>query len=328
VAGAMEESFLVTGGQGFIGAWVVRRLLLEGARFAILDRAPDDRILEMAISPDAVRGLRRYCGDIAERDFVLDAVRRCEATRIIHLAGLQVPACRADPLAGARVNVIGTLNVFEAARLVPSVQVVAYASSAAAGGGPEDYLGPIHDDARQVPRTHYGVFKAANEGNARVYHLDHGIQSVGLRPLVVYGPGREIGLTSGPTKAIKAAVLGRPYRIGFTGLTGFLYVSDAADLFLACARSRPGGAVALNIRGEVAPVEEFAGIIEAEVPGAKVTCEGPPIPIAYDFEEKGLEDLLGKGAIPRTPLRKGILTTLEIFRSLYREGRLHDRDLE
>jgi nucleoside-diphosphate-sugar epimerase len=325
----VAEKFLVTGGQGFLGAWIVRQLLLEGEAVEVLDRAPDDRILAQVIAPEAVARLRRHHGDISDPEFVANAVRRSEAARIIHLAGVQIPACRADPVAGARVNVIGTINVFEAARLSKAVQVVVYASSAAAAGPPEDYPEPIPDDARREPRTHYGVFKIANEGAARVSFHENGIQSVGLRPLVVYGAGREVGLTSGATKAIKAAVLGRPYAIGFTGRTGFLYAEDAAAIFIACARSRPEGALALNVRGTVAPVEEFAGILMEEVKEAAGTirCEGAPIPVAFDVEEKGLEELLGSGKVPGRALERGIRATIEIFRGLQREARLHDRDL-
>lgn len=325
----MAENFLVTGGQGFIGAWVVRQLLLEGTPVSILDRSPYDGILSQVIAPAAVAQLRRFHGDIADGDFVRSVVRKAEATRIIHLAGLQVPACRTDPVAGAKVNVIGTLNVFEAARTVRGVEAIAFASSAAVAGLPGDYGAPFDDDARHVPRTHYGVFKTANEGNARVYFFDYGIPSVALRPLTVYGVGREVGLTSGPTKALKAAVLGRPYAIGLTGPTGFSYAADVAGLFIACLRARPQGALALNIRGEVALVEEFVQAIGEEIPEmrGKITCAGPPVPIACDVQEKGLEALLGPGAIPRTSLRQGIRSTLEIFRSLQREGRLHDRDL-
>lgn len=320
---------LVTGGQGFIGAWVVRQLIEEGTPFEVLDRSPDDGILAQVLPRDALPGLTRHFGDIADPGFVAETFGRARPTRVIHLAGLQVPACRADPVAGARVNVIGTLNVLEAARKSGGVESVAYASSAAVAGEASDYQGPIADDARHLPRTHYGVFKAANEGNARVYFHDHGLPSVGLRPLAVYGVGREVGITSGPTKAIKAAALGRPYSIGFTGLTGYSYVKDVAAIFIACARAAPGGALALNLPGEVRSVEDFIAMIEEEAPGArgKITAKGPPIPVAHDFAGEGLERLLARGRVPFTPIERGIRETLELFLHLKREGRLHDRDL-
>src|SRR5262249_52561539 len=135
--------------------------------------------------------------------------------------------------------------------------------------------------------------------------FDHGVASVGLRPLTVYGVGRELGITSGPTKAVKAAVLGRPYAIGFTGKTGFSYAADVAAVFIACARSSPRGALALNLRGEVARVEEFVATLEEELPEAKgaITAAGAPVPVAWDVREDGLEALLGAENIPRTPIR-------------------------
>ena len=90
-----------------------------------------------------------------------------------------------------------------------------------------------------VPSTHYGVFKCCNEGNARIYFQDHGISSVGLRPWTVYGVGRDLGMTSEPTKAIKAVLLGRPYHISFGGWTDFQYVDDVAKTFVL----QPGAAV-------------------------------------------------------------------------------------
>jgi nucleoside-diphosphate-sugar epimerase len=251
------------------------------------------------------------------------------ATGIIHLAGLQVPACRSDPLLGARVNVLGTLNVFEAAhRSKGQVRSVVYASSAGVAGKVEDYAGPIPDDAPHVPRTHYGVFKRANEGSALVWWLDHGIASAGLRPLAIYGVGREIGITSGPTKAIKAAVIGRSYTIPFSGTTAFNYVEDVAQVFIGCARAKLEGAHALNLPGEVLPVERFVRAIEAAVPEAtgRITAAGPPIPIAHDFLGTGLEKLLGR--VPRTAVAEGVRRTAERFRRLAGLGKLSTRDLD
>jgi nucleoside-diphosphate-sugar epimerase len=325
----MPEKFLLTGGQGFIGAWVARRLLEEGTPFAILDRSRDDGILSQVISSGDLPRLERIWGDIADGSLARKAVEELGISHIIHLAGLQVPACRADPVAGALVNVVGTLNVFEAARRSGRVKSIAYASSAAVAGAASDYRERIADDAHHVPRTHYGVFKTANEGSARVYFLDHGISSVGLRPLAVYGPGREVGITSGPTKAIKAALLGRSYTIGFTGRTGFSYVEDVAAAFIACARAAPAAALALNLPGEVATVEEFVAVLEEEVPEARgrISCAGDALPVAHDFAGDGLAKLLGRGGVPGTPIPEGIRATARLFRSLLSEGRLHDRDL-
>ena len=117
-------------------------------------------------------------------------------------------------VAGALVNVAGTLNVFEAARTI-GIKGIVYASSAAVYGM-NDSDERLDETAQCEPTTHYGVFKRTNEGNARVYFLDHGIDSVGLRPLTVYGVNRDTGLTSDPTKAMKSAVLGRPFHIRFS----------------------------------------------------------------------------------------------------------------
>ena len=95
--------------------------------------------------------------------------------------GCRCPTCRANPPLGALVNVIGTLNVFEAARAAGITHVV-YASSAAVFGITDE---AVDETVTPEPLTHYGVFKQANEGNARVYYRDHGVSSVGLRPFTV-----------------------------------------------------------------------------------------------------------------------------------------------
>src|SRR5262249_22821096 len=140
-------------------------------------------------------------------------------THVVHLAGLQVPTCRADPLLGARVNVLGTLAVFEAVRESGGqIQRLVYARSAAVFGTPEDSPPDgLADDVRLSPTTHYGLFKSCNEGTARVSFQDHGLSSIGLRPWTVYGVGRAFGMTSEPTKAIKSLALGRRYRISYGG---------------------------------------------------------------------------------------------------------------
>jgi len=317
----VSERILITGGQGFFGAWIARQLLREGVPFVLFDLAPDDSILRQVLDPPELAALERRFGDVCDRAELERVFAETRPTEVIHLAALQVPSCREDPVRGALVNVIGTLEVFEAAcRHASTVEVVAYASSAAVAGPPGDYADAILDDARHLPRTHYGVFKTANEGNARVYWQDRGLPSVGLRPLSAYGVGREIGITSGPTKAIRAAVLGEEFVIPFTGTTGFNFAEDIAADFIACARLHRKGALALNNPGENHTIEEFIAAIEEAVPSARgrVRAEGSPLPVAWNFDESGLASLLGK--VPHTPIREGVRRTAERFARLRESG--------
>jgi nucleoside-diphosphate-sugar epimerase len=257
----------------------------------------------------------------------LSAVRSSNAEVVIHLAGLQVPTCKADPVTGAMVNVVGTINVFEAARAT-GVRGVVYASSAAVYGMNEDET-PLDESAECEPVTHYGVFKRTNEGNARIYFLDHRLSSIGLRPLTVYGVNRDTGLTSDPTKAMKAAILRRPFHIRFGGRTDFQYVVDTAAAFIACADRMPESAHVFNLHGETVEVASIAQLINEmalNANGNLITFGGPPIPIAPALNDSALRNVIGP--IPSTPIEEGIRETMERFSILRDTGRLDTSDLD
>jgi uncharacterized protein YbjT (DUF2867 family) len=95
-----------------------------------------------------------------------------------------------------------------------------------------------------------GLSSAATRTTPGSIILDHGIDSAGLRPLTVYGVGRDTGMTSDPTKAMKAAVAGRPFHIRFGGRTDFLYIADCADAFIKAATVDLPGAHVFNLHGE------------------------------------------------------------------------------
>ena len=193
-------------------------------------------------------------GDITDEVRFEEVVREHGITRILHLAALQVPFVRANPVLGARVNVVGTAIVFEIARkLVDQVQGLTYASSIAVYGSAHLYPpGPLADDAPLIPVTLYGVTKEANEGWAAIYWQDYAVPSVGLRPFFVYGPGRDQGVSSTPTKAMAAAAMGRPYTISFGGTDTYQHADDVARVFIQAARTMPAGAPVYNLGGTVA----------------------------------------------------------------------------
>ena len=320
----MSESYFITGAQGCIGSWIVKTLAERGDSPLVFDRSDDARRLRAIMAPADLERVRFITGDITDGPAVLAALKESAAQRVIHLAGLQVPTCKADPVAGALVNVVGTLNMFESARAA-GVKGVVYASSAAVYGMDEE-SGPLDETAECEPATHYGVFKRTNEGNARIYFLDHGLSSVGLRPLTVYGVNRDSGLTSDPTKAMKAAVLGRPFHIRFGGATDFQYVADTAAAFIASADRVPPGAYVFNLHGESVEVDRIAELINQQSAGELITYGGPPIPIAPSMNDAAIRRVVG--LLPSTPLEAGVRETMQRFAALRDTGRLDTGDID
>ena len=319
---------LLTGGFGCIGSWVAKQLTEAGEEVWIYDLTEDAHRLDLILEKDQRSSVHFVPGDVSDVEGIRTAVDLVGATHILHLAGLQTPTCRSNPLLGARVNVIGTLAVFEAAlTFKDQVRRVVYASSAAVHSPPEPTAqGAVGDEVRLAPVTHYGAFKVCNELNARVYWLDHGITSIGLRPWTVYGVGRDFGVTSEPTQAIKAVALGRPYRISYGGKQDFQYVADVAATFVRALVQPFEGADAFNLRGAVEPIEAFVSALGAVIPEARtlVTHGDRQLPIAPDLDDNRLQSRLGP--IPRTPLRDGIAETYRRFVALRDQGKLDQSD--
>ena len=319
----------MTGGYGCIGSWVARQLLDQGQEVWIFDLKEDTHRLDLLIAPDERSRVHYLPGDVSDPVAFRSAAESMGATHLLHLAGLQVPTCRADPILGARVNVIGTLSVFEAAAaLKGQVERVVYASSAAVHGPADpESTGPVGDEVRLAPLTHYGAFKVCNELNARVYWLDSGISSVGLRPWTVYGVGRDFGVTSEPTKAIKSVAAGRPYHITYGGLQDLQYVGDVAATFLRVLTAPFEGAESYNVRGAVVPIEGFVSALCDAVPAATtlITHGDRQLPIAPDLDDHRLSQRFAP--LPLTALAQGIAETYLRFATLHAEGRLDLSDL-
>jgi nucleoside-diphosphate-sugar epimerase len=323
----LNEAYFLTGAYGCIGSWVVKSLIERGDRPFVFDRSDDARRLRAIMDDEAVSRVSLLRGDVTDAAAVREALESSGAKKIIHLAGLQVPSCKASPARGATVNVIGTINVFEAAKTV-GVTRIAYASSAAVYGLAED-CAPVDETIACDPSTHYGVFKRANEGNARVFYLDDGISSVALRPLTVYGVGRDFGLTSDPTKAMKSAVLGRPFQIRFSGATDFLYVADTAAAFIASADRSPEGAHVFNLHGDSLDVEDIVRTIDDQLPPDRrglITFGGPCIPIAPAIDGGLFRSKIG--GVKMTPVIEGVRQTIARFTELLEHGRLDATELD
>ena len=310
----MSDRFLVTGALGCIGAWTCRQLVREGVEVVALDAGGSDHRLRQILDGSELAALDRVDCDITDLAR-LTAIVSDRITHVVHLAALQVPFCRADPSRGASVNVVGTVNVFEAVKAAGGLAgPIVYASSVAAYDEADEGAA----DPSGHARTLYGVYKLANEGTARVHAAADGISSVGLRPFVVYGVGRDQGITSSPTFAMLAAAAGRPYTISYHGGSHLQLAEDTAACFVAAARCGFAGAGVFNLGGSAVDMVEVLAAIHAVVPAAEIEIVGAALPFPPHVDAEPFEREVGR--IEWTPLERGVGDTIGRFRALLAEG--------
>jgi nucleoside-diphosphate-sugar epimerase len=308
----MSERFLVTGVLGCLGAWVARAVLADRDEVVGYDLGEDTARLRLVLGDEDADRVTLVRGDITDIEALERVIDDHAITRVVHLAALQVPFVRANPPLGMRVNVAGTVNVFEAvSSRLDRIPGVAYASSSAVYSASDP--SPAPESGGTTPGTLYGVSKLADEGMARVYAADKGLPSIGLRPYVVYGPGRDQGMTSGPTMAMLAAARGEPYAIGYSGTAEYDYAPDVARAFVTAAGAEREGAAVYNAPGVVAAMEDVVAAITAVVPDAEITWGGDPLPFPPELEAIGFDQDVGP--FPRTPLEAGVAATIEHFRA-------------
>jgi UDP-glucuronate 4-epimerase len=312
----MKERFLITGALGCIGAWSCAQLVREDVPVVVYDLGTSIKRLELIMSPEELASLTLIQGDVTSLEQLEKTIADHGITHIVHLAAMLLPLVKADPPRGAAVNVVGTTNIFEAAKR-QRVRGISYASSAAVYG---PTAGPRIEDAG-APTTLYGVFKLANEGTAQVYFADDGVGSVGLRPYVVYGPGRDNGLTADPTLAMAAAARGEGYEMRWGGRCQLQYAEDAARIFIASARAELGGASAFNLGGPSSHMSEVVTAIERAVPelAGRVTFDDVQLPFPEEMDAGALEDVIGP--VEWTSLEEGTRQTIEHYRASVAKAR-------
>ena len=195
------------------------------------------------------------------------------------------------------MNVVGTVNVFDAA-LAAGAKLV-YTSSIAA---------LAHDSL-------YGTWKRANEGTAAAFWAEDRFASIGVRPALVYGVGRDRGVTASLTLAMAAAAGGQAYRIVHGGSSPLNHAGDVARVLVRAARTVSEGAPVYDTGGPVHHVREVVAAIEAAVPDAHITYDDTPFAATPpSFDGRALDRALG--SVEWQPLEQGVRETIDRFRSL------------
>ena len=315
-ANEFDGPVLVTGAGGCIGSWTLALLERAGVTVHAFDVQIDQRRPSLLMNEAALKRITWHAGDIADTKGVKDVVAKTGARAIIHLAALQVPFCRADPVAGALVNVVGTVNVFEAAK-ASKVERITYASSVAAYGAL---------DNGGAMSTLYGAYKYCNEQTAKVYSEEDGLHSVGIRPGVVYGVARDQGMTSKTTVAILAAAAGQPYTIPFSGDVSWLFAGEVASAFIRSVAKLRTGAPVFDLNGKLASVEEGMNMLKALAPDAHISISGKPLAFPMGHSDEPLKAYIGDYG--QIPLQAGIQATFESFRQLLKNKQIDAKQIQ
>jgi UDP-glucose 4-epimerase len=234
---------LVTGGAGFVGSNLVRRLVSEGARVTILDDFFTGKSANLA-------GLEgRYTlvrGSVTDRDVVS---RLVEGVGIIfHLAARNIIASTRNPLEDFQTNIGGTLNVLLAARECHTERIV-YTSSVSVYGNPR-YL-PINEDDRISLLTPYAVSKYGGEGYCQAFYESYGLPVAVVRYSNVYGPWQDpenpyCGVIAKFIGKVKAGLVPEVHGDG-QQTRDFTFVEDAVDATLIAALSPKAEGEVFNV---------------------------------------------------------------------------------
>ena len=232
-------NWLITGGCGFIGTSLIKRLVAGGdAAIRVLDNlSTGTRELAPAAIEHSPRGVELVVGDILDEELALEVARGIDV--IVHLAAnTGVGPSVEDPRADCYANVIGTFNYLEAARINRIPRFI-FASSGAPAGEVEP---PIHEELPPHPVSPYGASKLAGEGYCSAYKRSFGVDTVVLRFGNVYGPG-SVHKSSVVAKFIRQALDGEVLEIYGDGTQtrDFIYIDDLIDIMLLAAGSPDAG---------------------------------------------------------------------------------------
>ena len=293
---------MVTGGTGFIGNRIIRKLLDRGEEVVCFDLAPPRNNLE----PYADR-INFYRGDISQIPHLLEAINTFDVHKIIHMAALLPPDTEDRPHFGMSVNIQGTNNVFEAARW-SNIQRVVYASSIAVYGVQETFGDrPINETDLSDPVNVYGMTKAANDFAAGRYRERYNMDIRGVRICTVFGHGRVTGMTGmigGLMMSLPA--IGKPVTMQFdpNEASPMIHAEDAAEIFVQVSLSNNLQHPIYISGGHLATIQDIANIVREYVPEAEITTGDRPVPHVYLVDNSRMLSDIG---YEMAPLRVRVL---------------------
>ena len=329
-----NATVLVTGGYGCIRAettkWILRN---TGASVVAAGRRVDaDRTTRVFHDVDQTN-LITLALDIQHADQLAECLSTHNVTHVVHLAALQTPDCNAYRDLGLQINLAGTQHLVECMKTAATpIERFVFASSVAVYGPRSHYpAGQVPMLAEPHPVNVYGAWKLAGENISRMFHEDTGVPTVSIRPGVLFGPGRDAGLTSTPTTAMKCAALGLPYQIPYANRQDYLYAPDVGAAF-ACATLDPFEghscftlpSQTLDTQTIVEAIQQSAGDLGLSEE-FQISIGTETVPFICDLEHEPFRTAFPNA--PLTPISTAVRESLSVFQQQIERGWLTKADI-
>ncbi len=267
-------AILITGGAGYIGRFLANELVQQGHEVVAVDlREPP-----VGLAPALPAAVTFRTADVTDEAGMLELARLRPFSAIIHLAGLVTMACEQDPDAAMRVNLGGTANLLEAARLA-GVPLLVFASTISVYGPNVEQ--PIVEGVTPAePLTWYGQSKLMAEQLGLYYGRRWGLDFRAARLAAIVGPSRVAAgsATMYTSLILERAALGEPYAIDVDPAAGtpVLYARDAARGLAALATAPSAPRRIYHFATGLATVQELVRIARSRVPDAQLTFDTDP----------------------------------------------------
>jgi nucleoside-diphosphate-sugar epimerase len=266
-------SKLITGGLGFIGSQLARKLVKMGEEVVIFDINSRSRLIE-----DIEDKVKIVQGDLGNSEQVLDIFRKYKINGIYHTAALLSASAEASPQAAYAVNANGTFHILEAARVFQVESVIFLSSISTYGPGVPDR---VNDDTVQRPTTMYGVTKVLGERLGEYYQTKFGVNFRGVRFPSIIGPGRGKGGASAYSSLIiQEPAAGRPYTafVDEEARIPLLYIEDAVQSMISLEQAREENLKrrVYNIEGFSPTAKRLADVVKSYIPLTQIRFSPDP----------------------------------------------------
>jgi UDP-glucose 4-epimerase len=315
---------LVTGGMGVIGSETSRRFVQEGHRPIVFARHRDESLIG-----DIIDKVDIELGDVLDFPRLLDTIKRHKVTHIAHTAGFVGAVSAANPALSVQVNVMGMVNVLEAARLFDVKRVVYTSAKGVYGDVSGEYAHPTYkplpEDYSKNPNRIYDAAKLMGEHTAIYYQKYLGVDAVVLRFATTYGPGKTArhGAMGATSKIVENPFNGLPFQVAAGGdqQDDFIYNKDSAlGIYLACVAENPMSRIYNIGSGVGATLHDFARILRRHIPNAQIDI-GPGLNfLNLSFSTYSIYDISRArqelGYQPQFSLEEGIADYLDSLKRL------------